>query len=713
MATFSPAKKASPKSSIKNAVAPHPHHKFVTSTLAQPADTLGQAYGLGHHLNNDSHGAEVAFRTTVHPVSPAPVIQAKLQVGSANDPLEQEADQLAEKVLRMPSPASSGTVSTRKSAIRKAGKRSVQRKCTNCQDEEKGTIQLKPLSSNHQLKNIEKPSLIRSAVRHGQSLSTTEKNFFEPRFGYDFNEVRLHTHSDAARSADKLQARAYTLGNNIVFNRNEYNPGSPQTQSLLAHELTHVIQQSGRQASPMIQRTTTRGAGGCGPPKDIDEDLNGARAAGRTAHTQIQTFLLKSGIANELIIPRATKTDMSQSCPPESRNEGRADLWKPGNIIGIAEIKPFGFATHTGRAREEADHYIHRGKQSMDRTHGTGAGPGRCGHQPPGKTDDPDFARRIGTGSFTGRRRFTRLRGILSSDTLIGSFVGDRSRNLKARMTEPGSVGYWCTGGSSKTYPCDATGKQTEEYIDSVLMNVQDALDDFLKERFEKPLEKRLSKFSTRDLLKMGKQVAWPQIRDALKKHLGVLGYVVPDDISLDKLADIIDSQIGPAARTIILTVLRQFKSLVLNELRRLLRDMLRTLIRQALTALCVGVPVVTLATLLEKLKKMFEEQAKLLIPVAINAALAKIAIEIMKAIGEVLKKIGNFVLRILATLAIVVLVIGALVLAVIAILALLDPVPGDELIPAWASGALLSLAAALLVFVTTGELPEDEGNET
>jgi uncharacterized protein DUF4157 len=78
----------------------------------------------------------------------------------------------------------------------------------------------------------------------GERLPAELKDFFESRFGRDFGNVQVHTGSEAAASASDLHARAYTTANHIVFNENEYAPQDGEGRRLLAHELTHVAQQS-------------------------------------------------------------------------------------------------------------------------------------------------------------------------------------------------------------------------------------------------------------------------------------------------------------------------------------------------------------------------------------------------------------------------------------------------------------------------------------
>lgn len=93
-------------------------------------------------------------------------------------------------------------------------------------------------------------SSITSLRGAGSPLPDTERAFFEPRFGYDFSRVRVHSGSAAERSARDVNANAYTLGHNIVFGAGKFSPGANEGRRLIAHELTHVIQQTG---SPPLQ----------------------------------------------------------------------------------------------------------------------------------------------------------------------------------------------------------------------------------------------------------------------------------------------------------------------------------------------------------------------------------------------------------------------------------------------------------------------------
>lgn len=86
-----------------------------------------------------------------------------------------------------------------------------------------------------------------SNLTGGSAMNPADRHFFEQRMGQDFSGVRLHTGSQAAKAADSIGARAFTHGGNIAFNSGEYQPGTQSGRRLLAHELTHVVQQRGKQ----------------------------------------------------------------------------------------------------------------------------------------------------------------------------------------------------------------------------------------------------------------------------------------------------------------------------------------------------------------------------------------------------------------------------------------------------------------------------------
>jgi hypothetical protein len=178
-----------------------------------------------------------------------PASQAKPSVGPADDPLEREADQAADRIVAGEFAGPVGTTSS--SAVR--------RKCAECEAEDDKHIQLKqrsaPRSSNTSGKGHAAVNALSSG---GVPLSAGERAYFEPRFHHDLSNVRFHTHPRAAAAADGIRARAYTWRNDIAFAPGEFSPGSLEGRRLIAHELTHVIQQNSSR-TPSIQRDEKKG----------------------------------------------------------------------------------------------------------------------------------------------------------------------------------------------------------------------------------------------------------------------------------------------------------------------------------------------------------------------------------------------------------------------------------------------------------------------
>ncbi|MGN6531224.1 MAG: eCIS core domain-containing protein, partial [Ginsengibacter sp.] len=160
--------------------------------------------------------------------------QPKLAINEPNDIYEQEADAMADRVMQMPDQSSKSKFFSPPV---------IQRKCAHCEEEEKKTLQRKEVSNDTTFANAPTESFVSSLEGKGQSLSNDERNFFEPRFGYDFSNVQVHTNAEANQSAKEINALAYTHGNNIVFGADRYQPNTTAGKKLMAHELTHVVQQ--------------------------------------------------------------------------------------------------------------------------------------------------------------------------------------------------------------------------------------------------------------------------------------------------------------------------------------------------------------------------------------------------------------------------------------------------------------------------------------
>ncbi len=280
-------------------------------------------------------------------------VQAKLTVSQPGDPYEQEADRVAEQVMTMSQP-------------------SIQRACPACDEEE--AVQTKPLAEQitplvqrqpglkeeeeepvqtklvegAQVQRQEKglgdeeeeepvqvkqsdgrppqviPNLeqqIHSLRGGGQPLPQSTRDFFEPRFGTNFSQVRVHTDGRAAGAAEAMHARAFTLGQDIIFGTGQYAPDLGSGRQLVAHELAHTIQQGSArhglqekhssrlatllsdhhfQAADQLQRLVRPSYVSCNPPSPAIAAITGADPVGALSAAVDRAVELLDNVIDEL-----------------------------------------------------------------------------------------------------------------------------------------------------------------------------------------------------------------------------------------------------------------------------------------------------------------------------------------------------------------------------------------------------------------------------
>jgi hypothetical protein len=183
----------------------------------------------------------------------------QLSISQPGDAHEREADRVADVVIRTTVARSSISPSIP----------TMQRACAHC---EEAISTREPAATGdttnvHRSASAGEPGQVSAPVAAsihnmqggGAPLPAATRAFFEPRFGANFSKVRVHTDTHAARTASAINAKAFTVGGNIAFAPGQYAPHSGEGQRLLAHELTHVVQQSETKAS-MVQRDDEPGA---------------------------------------------------------------------------------------------------------------------------------------------------------------------------------------------------------------------------------------------------------------------------------------------------------------------------------------------------------------------------------------------------------------------------------------------------------------------
>jgi hypothetical protein len=169
-------------------------------------------------------------------------IQAKLAVGQTGDIYEQEANRVADAVMRMTEPQ-------------------VQRRVEKEEEEEtekkKELIMAKEISGKAPEVRDDLHTRLNQSIGSGQPLPKETMTFMEERFSVDFSSVRIHADTEAAKMARDLNAEAFTTGRNIYFGEGIYNPCTSAGKKLLAHELTHVVQQNGRNMTNINRKALT------------------------------------------------------------------------------------------------------------------------------------------------------------------------------------------------------------------------------------------------------------------------------------------------------------------------------------------------------------------------------------------------------------------------------------------------------------------------
>ena len=173
------------------------------------------------------------------------LLQARLTINQPGDRYEQEADRVADTVMRMPNPQVASTLN-----ITPLGRHPVQRcscggsssggQCEACQAKEQAMQRKGTGATSVQTA----PAIVDQVLRSpGHALDVESRSFMESRLGRDFSDVRIHTDSLATESAQAVNALAYTVGNRVVFGAQHYRPSTNDGRRLLAHELVHVMQQ--------------------------------------------------------------------------------------------------------------------------------------------------------------------------------------------------------------------------------------------------------------------------------------------------------------------------------------------------------------------------------------------------------------------------------------------------------------------------------------
>lgn len=257
---------------------------------ARRINTLPNRIAPFRHRQNDTHAICIShavqpvpepfrvFRKSSCPCGGGcPTCQGKsndLRVSQPNDPAEIEADQIADQIMRMAE---------------------VDAKPVEAASKSSGAVHRKENANSAPVRAAQ--GVFGSS---GHPMDAETRDFFEPRFGRDLGDIRIHTGNATSQTAEEISALAYTVGTNIGFATGSYDPLSHQGKRLIAHELAHVVQQENGTASRTVHRKFTPQAG--------QEGFDSKDSTGQS------TFHDKDGVVSEFL-DRRDRTGMSITSP--------------------------------------------------------------------------------------------------------------------------------------------------------------------------------------------------------------------------------------------------------------------------------------------------------------------------------------------------------------------------------------------------------------
>ena len=224
-------------------------------------------------------------------------VQAKLPVNAPGDIYEQEADRVAEAVTKAVT-----SLKQRQVEEEEGEEEEVQAKLVRRQGEEEEEIQAQSTGNQPTTVSENLETRINDARGSGHPLSDNVREPMEQAFGTDFNGVRVHTDSQADLLSQELSARAFTTARDIFFRQGEYSLGTDSGKKLIAHELTHVMQQSGRnkpqrqsveeEEAQMKLDIRRGGQEGSQVDLEVESDLQGVRDGGQPIYSTVQRMVV-------------------------------------------------------------------------------------------------------------------------------------------------------------------------------------------------------------------------------------------------------------------------------------------------------------------------------------------------------------------------------------------------------------------------------------
>ncbi|MEU0436413.1 DUF4157 domain-containing protein [Streptomyces sp. NPDC006290] len=497
----------------------------------------------------------------------------------------------------------------------------------------------------------------------------------EGLFGADFSRVRVHTDGAAAASARSLDARAWTRSPDVYFGAGHYAPHTAAGRRLLAHELTHVVQQQN----------------GLSPEGGVEPDGSPAEREAESAATRVangervsvRTRTARTGLAREgglaaFSCPKLISAPFDLVMGTDAENAIKADFIATPGIVpwmtptsrvemkripqgaftperagGVGEESSDPRSPKPRRRRRTAPQVIDRQRQ--------GAGPPDLAHRHGDRVQlaeikpasvpflvegEAQLLKYVTRGNSPENRAWRRNQG-LNAGQAFGVMTplvyqpASQLRTPRGRMIEvgwcmPGVIGYrGLTAAETEIIACGALRDRgaVDRFLDKALSAAQHEVDTYVDKKVDQLVTERIRNATIRDALRMLAKYGRDQLKVLAEKFLpggGLLVEHLSTDELIDLLAPVLERYADQGIQQEVRRQLLGLKTRFLNEVKQHVKDRLRTLIEQELNTLCAAAAATATISVAELLKRLSQDMGRVFGEVAVEVA-RQWAVELLK----------------------------------------------------------------------------------
>jgi hypothetical protein len=538
--------------------------------------------------------------------------------------------------------------------------------CSECL-KKKATLQRKQITdatppkvqrSNRQLGEVfeNTPAKVGHAILgKGRPLEPTLRKDMELRFRQDFSSVRVHTDGNVAQFTLRQQAHALTIGNDILFGYNMYAPETSQGRWLLAHELTHVVQQghsnkiaqaydmsidnhhdeileqeADRCASQVLRgesitvahkiaQVTPQAFPMCRSILDAREEEVVAEA---DVQRELATRLSSVGaVEREFPVPSGSfnpyRTENSRrpnTITPQivggNAGRGAADLaLLRGQELEIAEVKRGNWTLITD-AEMQVENYVKKASDNLP------------------FIKERWNQRRGGNVTITSIRAMPTTRFNIPSPLRIGSIPTTTS------WCRDGVIAFKAIGAQDpKIFVCGSMLQSPDQFIDSLVSKAEIVVDQFIDGQLVARIDNAIQSITVRKALE--RMLADPALNQVLQKKLGSITVLAKLLGNKDRLLDELDKLLKGQGDRVVRLAIKEMKARVVAEVRRAVKQQIKQSLQTILNALCAKAAQITADEILRELELQMRNMVAQAIPLAVVAVVSAVVAEMLTAVGE------------------------------------------------------------------------------